>query len=73
MYIIFVVVTIGGDDRNSTKQKEYKSTSVGVKKNKVTKDSKKMDTSKEEDFSTKDEEELDWLRDCFEDLLTANS
>lgn len=33
----------------------------------------KMDTSSGEDVRSKDEETFNWLRDCFKDLLTANS
>ena len=47
--------------------------SVVKKKNKVTAGITKMDTSTVEDMSSKDEETFDWLRDCFKDLLPANS
>jgi len=42
----------------------------------VTKESKedvKTDTSKEENITPLNDETLDWLRDCFKDLLATNS
>ena len=60
-----------GEDRRDSAEAEG-STCVAKMENKMTAGVIKMDTSTEEDIGHKDES-LDWLRDCFKDLLTANS
>lgn len=59
---------IDEDERDSRTQNE---STPSVMKNKATASANKMDTSTEGSYE--DEKTLDWLRDCFKDLLTANS
>ena len=40
---------------------------------KESKDNVKMDTSREEQRTPLNNDTLDWLRDCFKDLLATNS
>lgn len=56
-----------------TGEDERSSTVVKKKKKVPTQSIIQMDTSTEEQVSSKDEDTFEWLRDCFKDLLTTNS
>lgn len=67
-----IFISAGEDGRHSVKH-DQSSSSVVKKENRVTAGITTMDTSTKEDIGYKEEETFDWLRDCFKDLLTANS